>query len=406
MFRRGLYRSFSILRTLREKEGSSVTTVTQESLVKIEKKSKAEELLDNAFLQEDKFDPSTEEGNWQTLPYPEGTVLRNRSQGEKVVRYRTDPKETSIILFPGQGTQFVGMGAQLVQIPEVLDMYELASRVLGYNLLELCLKGPKKQLDMTVYAQPAIFVTSLACLEKLKEERPRAIPSCVATAGFSLGELTALVFAGAIPFDKGVKLVQIRAEAMQNACDATKGGMMTVLYGPDSELNVAIKQAKEWCIEKGVETPDCTVANYLYPHCKVVAGSEEALRFIEKNASDFKLRRIKRLPVSGAFHTSLMEPAIQKFKKELNKIEIEDPIVQVYSNVDGLPYRGPDDIRRKLPKQMVKPVKWEQLLHVVYERKIDTNFPRTFEVGPGKGLKAILKQVNAKAWDSTFNVEP
>lgn len=378
----------------------------QESLLKAVKRSKAEELLEDGFLQQDNIDPNTNEGNWSTLPYPEGTVFRTRSQGDKVLRPKIDPKETSIILFPGQGTQFVGMGAQLVQIPEVLDMYEMASEILKYNLLELCLRGPKNRLNMTVYAQPAIFVTSLACLERLKEERPSAIPSCVGTAGFSLGELTALVFAGAIPFDKGVRLVQMRAEAMQNACDVAKGGMATVLYGPDSQLNIAVKQAKEWCIEKGVEKPDCIVANYLYPHCKVVAGSEEALAFIEKNASEFKLRRVKRLPVSGAFHSSLMEPAVELFRKELNKIEIEDPIIRVYSNVDGLPYRNAEHIRRQLPKQMVKPVKWEQLLHVLYERKQDTHFPRTFECGPGKSLKTILKQVNAKAWDSAFTIEP
>lgn len=408
MFRRGLHRTFSILRTLREKEGGQISVKPQATAVfeGAAKKSKAEELLDDALVCPEKDDPVTPENHWSTLPYPEGTVFRTRDQAEKVPRYRVDPKETSIILFPGQGTQFVGMGAQLVQIPEVLDMYELASHILKYNLLELCLRGPKKQLDMTVYAQPAIFVTSLACLERLKEERPSAIPNCVATAGFSLGEITALVFAGAIPFDRGLRLVQIRAEAMQNASDALQGGMMTVLFGPDSQLNYAIKKAKEWCVTKGVEKPDCIVANYLYPHCKVIAGSEEALRFIEKNASEFNLRRTKRLPVSGAFHSSLMEPAIELFRRELNKIPIEDPIIRVYSNVDALPYRNAEHIRRQLPKQMVKPVKWEQLLHVIYERKDGENFPRTFECGPGKGLKAIMKQVNAKAWDSTYCVEP
>lgn len=423
MFRRSIFRSFSILRTLREKENKlsrhefQVGTEPYEATTPPrpaadflppheDGKSRAEELLDSAFTNADRNVPVTPENDWTTLPYPESAVQAVRHQGEKAPRFLVDPKETSIILFPGQGTQFVGMAQNLIQIPEVVDMFDLASDILKYNLLELCLRGPKKQLDMTVYAQPAIFVTSLACLEKLKEERPSVIPSCVGTAGFSLGELTALVFAGAIPFDKAVKLVKIRAEAMQNASDAAMGGMMTVLYGPDSQLNYAIKKAKEWAVEKGVERPDCMVANYLYPHCKVVAGSEEALQFIEKNASEFKLRRTKRLPVSGAFHTSLMQPAVELFRRELNKIDIENPVVPVYSNIDGLPYRCAEQIRRQLPKQMVKPVKWEQLLHILYERKDGTGFPRTFEVGPGKGLRAILKQVNAKAWDSSFNIEP
>lgn len=389
MFRRQFQRSFTLYNSLRTED----------------KPSKLTELLENSvsFPERKQKHPLQE---WSTLPYPEGTVFNKRDQGSKVARQKTDPRETSIIVFPGQGTQYVGMGAQLVKIPEVLDMFELASEVLKYNLLELCLRGPKKDLDETIYAQPAIMVTSLACLERLKEERPNAIESCVATAGFSLGEITALIFAGAIPFDKGVRLVQIRAEAMQMASNMYKGGMATVLYGPDSKLSYAVKAAKEWCIEKGVENPDCLVANYLYPHCKVVAGSEEALRFIETNAKEFNLRRVKRLPVSGAFHSALMESAVEPFRKALNKIELDDPAIPVHSNIDGMPYRHAEHVRRQLPKQIIKPVKWEQTLHILYERKEGDHFPRTFELGPGRGLRTILKQVNAKAWDTSFSIEP
>lgn len=362
---------------------------------------KLTELLDSSVT----FPERREKSEWSTLPYPEGVVFR-RDQSLKAVRSKIDPRETSIILFPGQGAQFVGMGAAVAKIPEVRDMFELAAHVLRYDLLDLCLRGPRNKLDMTTYAQPAILVTSLACLERLKEERPKAIDNCVATAGFSLGEITALIFAGAIPFDQGLKLVQIRAEAMQMAADAARGGMMTVLYGPDSKLKQAVKEAKHWCIERGVDNPDCLVANYLYPHCKVVAGNDEALTFIEKNAKEFNLRRTKRLPVSGAFHSALMEPALDAFYRALYKVNVEDPMIPVHSNVDGMPYRNAEHIRKQLPKQMVKPVKWEQLLHILYERKDGEHFPRTFEVGPGRGLKTIMKQVNAKAWDSSYNIEP
>lgn len=363
---------------------------------------KITELLDDAVT----YPERSQKSEWSTLPYPEGVVFSSRNQGHKAPRAKTDPRDTSIILFPGQGAQFVGMGAKVAQIPEVRDMFELANHVLKYDLLDLCLHGPKNKLDMTIYAQPAILVTSLACLEKLKEERPNAIDNCVATAGFSLGEITALIFAGAIPFDQGLRLVQIRAEAMQMAADEIQGGMMTLLYGPDSKVKQALKAAKDWCINKGIENPDCLVANYLYPHCKVIAGNEEALDFIEKNAKEFNIKRTKRLPVSGAFHSALMEPALEAFKKAIRKCKIEDPLIPVHSNVDGMPYRNAEHVRKQLPKQMVKPVKWEQLLHILYERKQGEHFPRTFEVGPGRGLKTIIKQVNAKAWDSSFNIEP
>ncbi|KAJ8931207.1 hypothetical protein NQ314_015904 [Rhamnusium bicolor] len=296
------------------------------------------------------------------------------------------------------------MGKDLLKFPIAKDLFELANYILKYDLLKLCLKGPKEILDQTQYCQPAIMVCSLAAIEKLKEERPNVIANCVATAGFSLGEITSLVFAGALGFERALQLVKIRGEAMQLASETYKGGMITVMYGPESKLNFACLKAKEWALDKGDEYPECRIANYLYPHCKVVSGSESALQFLENNWKEFNLRKIKRLPVSGAFHSDLMAPAVEPFRKALNKSEISEPVISVYSNVDGKRYRDVEHIRRQLPKQIVKPVKWEQLLHVIYERSPDEYFPRTFECGPGKSLKTILKQVNAKASDECYSI--
>lgn len=267
------------------------------------------------------------------------------------------------------------------------------------------MKGPKHKLNQTIYAQPAIAVTSLASLERLKEARPSSIETCVATAGFSLGEITALIFAGAIPFDQGIKLIQVRAEAMQIASEKTPSGMATVFYGPDSSLGVACEKAKEWCLERGIESPECKIANYLFPHCKVVAGNIEALEFLEKNKRQFKLRKIKPLPVSGAFHTNLMESAIEPFKRALRNVELKDPYIYVHSCIDGKVYKNADHILRQLPKQIIKPVKWEQLLHIMYERNKSQHFPKTFECSPGNSLITILKEVNARAWDTAISVE-
>ncbi|KAJ8938541.1 hypothetical protein NQ318_016912 [Aromia moschata] len=166
------------------------------------------------------------------------------------------------------------MAKDLLKFPMAKDLFELANYILGYDLLKLCLEGPKDQLDQTKFCQPAVMVCSLAAIEKLKEERPNAIANCVATAGFSLGEITSLTFAGALGFERALQLVKIRAEAMQLASEAYKGGMMTVMYGPDSKLNFACLKAKEWALDRGDEFPECRIANYLYPHCKVVSGSE------------------------------------------------------------------------------------------------------------------------------------
>nr|XP_016925932.1 probable malonyl-CoA-acyl carrier protein transacylase, mitochondrial [Drosophila suzukii] len=315
-----------------------------------------------------------------------------------------DPKETSVMLFPGQGTQYVGMGKELLRFPGARRIFELANEVLKYDLLKICLEGPREKLNRTEHAQLAVMVSSLAALEQLREERPKAIETCVAAAGFSLGEITALVYADALPFDKALQLVQVRATAMQAACDQAAGAMAMTIYGPDTNLGEACARAQQWCLDKGVESPYCGVANYMYPHCKVVAGNVEALEFLEQNAKALKIRRMKRLAVSGAFHTPLMQSAVEPFTKALKSVRLQDPVIRVYSNVDGKPYRHAKHILTQLPKQIVRPVKWEQTLHEMYERKQGVDFPRTFECGPGKGLVQVLEKVNAKAAQSSINV--
>ncbi|KAI9559516.1 hypothetical protein GHT06_013513 [Daphnia sinensis] len=358
------------------------------------------ELLENAASFKDglsgNFPKDRMEDIWNSTPYPKNSNWK-QSQAKHSMRPARDPRETSIILFPGQGTQFVGMGKELLQYPLVKQMFDLASSVLGYNLLSLCLDGPKETLNKTVFCQPAILVSSLACVEKLKATNPEAINSCIATAGFSVGEITALVFAKALTFENAVRLVKIRAEAMQLASDMTKSGMMTVFFGPNSKVNTACAEARRHCEVLGLENIECKVANYLYPECKVIAGNIEALNFIEKNAARYEFRRLKRLPVSGAFHTNLMEPAANVLSKALKKIPIQQPIIAVHSNIDGKRYRNSDHIVRSLPQQIVKPVCWEQTMHILYERNPDQHYPLTFECGPGSSLKSILRMVNAKA---------
>lgn len=163
--------------------------------------SPLKKLLDESASFED-LNTSNPEQQWATLPYRRGTKIRKQGQ-YFVERFKQDPRETSIVLFPGQGSQYVGMGKELLKFPMTKDLFELASYILKYDLLKLCLEGPKEKLDQTMYCQPAIMVCSLAAIERLKEERPNAIDNCTGTAGFSLGEITALVFAGALGFERG-----------------------------------------------------------------------------------------------------------------------------------------------------------------------------------------------------------
>ncbi|XP_045615243.1 probable malonyl-CoA-acyl carrier protein transacylase, mitochondrial [Procambarus clarkii] len=360
------------------------------------------ELLENAASYEDS--PLSPDDVWTQGPYPHNSNYK-QSQAKHSNRPKVDPQETSIVLFPGQGTQYVGMGKELLKYPNVQEMYECASEILGFDLLDLSLNGPPQKLNKTVHQQPAVVVASLAAIEKLRDERPSVLDCCVGVAGFSVGEITALIFAGALSFEDAIRLVKVRAQSMQLASEITPSGMMTVMYGPDSRLNFACSVAKEFCKRQELPEVDCRIANYLFPHCKVIAGNDEALKFIEENKSDFRLRRLKRLPVSGAFHTDLMKPAAEPVKEMLAKLKIEKPIIPVHSNIDGKYYKSVNQISKQLPKQIYSPVKWEQTMHVLYERSQGTHFPKTFECGPGRSLKAILKLCNAKAWDSCISIE-
>ncbi|XP_030071162.1 malonyl-CoA-acyl carrier protein transacylase, mitochondrial [Microcaecilia unicolor] len=318
---------------------------------------------------------------------------------------RRCPLDSSIMLFPGQGSQFVGMGKGLLKYPTVRAMFEAANKVLGYDLLYLCLNGPQEELNKTVHCQPAVFMASLAAAEKLNQETPEAIEKCVAAAGFSIGEFAALVFAGAMDFNEALYAVKVRAEAMQQASDAVPSGMLSVVGRPQSKYNFACLEAQEHCKSLGIEKPVCVVANYLFPDGRVIAGHLQALQFLQKNSRKYSFLHTKMLQVSGAFHTSLMGPALEPLAEVLKTLNIQKPFISVYSNVDGKKYKHTEHIHRLLVKQVVSPVKWEQTMHAIYERKQGTEFPQTYEVGPGKQLGTILKTCNLKAWKSYRHVD-
>lgn len=222
-----------------------------------------------------------------------------------------------------------------------------------YDLLKLCLEGPQLKLDQTTYAQPAVFTTSLARIAQLKEERPLAIENCVGAAGYSLGEITALVFAGALPFDQALQLVQIRGEAMQMAYERYDGGTAIVKTGPAAKLQTAIAHAKEYCKnEKGIEQPECTIASYLYPSYKIISGHTEALNYLKNNCNKYGLIKVKKQRLPGAWHSNLLTSVVEPFTEALRTINVEDPIIAVHSNIDGKRYFNAEHVLKNLPRQV------------------------------------------------------
>ncbi|XP_034433963.1 malonyl-CoA-acyl carrier protein transacylase, mitochondrial [Hippoglossus hippoglossus] len=338
-------------------------------------------------------------------PPPETSTPLPDREPERSWKRRKDPSSRSVFLFPGQGSQFVGMARGLLKYPNVKEMFDAAQKILGYDLLSLCLQGPEEELMKTVHCQPAVFVTSLAAVERLNRENPMAVETCVAAAGFSVGEFAALVFSGAINFTEALYAVKVRAEAMQKASELTPSGMLSVIGRRQAQYKYACLQAKEHCKSLGVEEPVCSVANYLFPDGRVIAGHQQALDFLQQNSRRLDFMRTTPLPVSGAFHTELMASAAESLREVLRQVEVRRPEISVYSNVDGKRYMNESHVRRQLVKQLVSPVKWEQTLHEIYERTQGERFPQTYEVGPGKQLGATLQKCNMKAFKTYTNVQ-
>jgi [acyl-carrier-protein] S-malonyltransferase len=289
-------------------------------------------------------------------------------------------------LFPGQGAQAVGMGAALcAEVPAAKALFDRASSVLGYDLLKLCAEGPPEKLDSTVYSQPALYVASLAALEKLKRDSPALAEQCSAAAGLSLGEYTALVFAGVMDFEAGLRVVQERGQAMQVASDATSGGMVSVL-GMDCE------QVRKLCDEARSDQT-LEIANLLCPGNIVVSGETAACeRFISLATAAGAMKLIP-LAVAGAFHTKLMQPAVERLRAVLADVPLQRPRIPLVSNVDARPHDDPNEIRELLIQQVCSPVRWEDSMRYLLDEQKITQF---YEIGPGRVLNGLLKRVARK----------
>lgn len=283
-------------------------------------------------------------------------------------------------LFPGQGAQHVGMAAALcASSPAAKALFDEAAGVLGYDLLTVCGHGPAEKLNATDVSQPAIFVASLAALEAVKDT-----PDVVATAGLSLGEYTALVYAGAMTFADGLKVVKARGEAMQAAAEATPSGMASVIGLDAAEVEGLVADARP----KGT----IAVANLLCPGNTVVSGAAAAIDEVCRLAETQNLRAI-RLAVAGAFHTELMKPADEKLAAVLDAVNIRPPRIPVWSNVDAKPHTDPLEIRDLLVRQVLSPVRWEETLRGLLADGVD----QFYEIGPGRVLAGLLKRVHRKA---------
>ncbi|MDR1004824.1 MAG: ACP S-malonyltransferase [Prevotellaceae bacterium] len=281
-------------------------------------------------------------------------------------------------VFPGQGAQFVGMGKDLYEnSPLAKALFEKANDILGYRITDLMFDGTDEDLRQTNVTQPAVFlhsVISALCLDS--EFHPEM------TAGHSLGEFSALVAAGALSFEDGLKLVYARAQAMQQACEAQPSTMAAILGLPDETV-------EEICAAVNAEGDVCVAANYNSPGQIVISGSIEGVNKACERMKAAGAKRALPLKVGGAFHSPLMQPAQVELEAAISATDVHTPKCPVYQNVDALPHTDPVAIKKNLVAQLTAPVRWTQSVkNMVADGATDFT-----ECGPGTVLQGLIKKI-------------
>lgn len=281
-------------------------------------------------------------------------------------------------LFPGQGSQYVGMGKDLYeQHPEARTLFEQADAIVGTSLTRICFEGPEEELRQTKNTQPAIFLHSVV-LSRLYQGEKAAM-----AAGHSLGEYSALVYAGALTFEDGLRLVRLRGELMQQA-GVEQPGTMAAVVGLEANV-VGEVCCSAW--ESGI----VQAANFNSPGQIVISGSVSGVRKAMELAKTRGAKMVKELPVSGAFHSPLMESAKRGLQAALEKTTIRDASIPVYANVTAKPVQKADEIRRLLNEQLTSPVRWEETI-----RNMAADGASEFvEIGPGKVLQGLVKRIRS-----------
>lgn len=280
------------------------------------------------------------------------------------------------LVFPGQGSQYVGMGLNLYDSrKDIKDLMDSANQILGFDILSVMFNGTEEDLKKTEVTQPAIFIYSVAAL---KAALNGIAPEMV--AGHSLGEFSALVANGVLTFEDGLKLVSTRAKAMQEACDLNPSSMAAILGLADDVVERICE-----------ETPGIVVpANYNCPGQLVISGETAAVELACQNMKDAGAKRALMLPVNGAFHSPLMLPAQEKLAEAINTTKFYKPTMQVFQNITTTAVTDPEEIKLNLIAQLTGPVKWTQSVQNMI-KKGATSF---VEVGPGKTLQGLIKKIN------------
>ena len=290
-------------------------------------------------------------------------------------------------IFPGQGAQFSGMGKDLFENSKTAyELFNNANEILGFKISDVMFNGSTEDLKQTSVTQPAIFLHSvILAMSKENEISPAMV------AGHSLGEFSALVINKSISFEDGLKLVAIRANAMQKACENNPGTMAAVLGLEDKLVENVCSEVRGTVV----------AANYNCPGQLVISGELNAIELACEKLKEVGARRALVLPVGGAFHSPLMEEAKRELENAINETIFSDPICPIYQNVSGLPYSSEIDIKENLISQLTSPVKWTHSIN----QMVEDGAKEFIEVGPGRVLQGLVRKINGDIYSSSLNLE-
>eukprot|EP00930_Biecheleria_cincta_P074998 TRINITY_DN62197_c0_g1_i1.p1 TRINITY_DN62197_c0_g1~~TRINITY_DN62197_c0_g1_i1.p1 ORF type:complete len:420 (+),score=101.88 TRINITY_DN62197_c0_g1_i1:36-1262(+) len=308
------------------------------------------------------------------------------------------------LLFPGQGSQYVGMlQGPAKDLPAVQELLQKAEEVLGWDVLKLCAEGPEELLQETRYCQPAMFVAGLAGLELLRHQDPDKVSRAAVMVGFSLGEYTALYAAGVFSLEDALRLVQLRAEVMHEAANICKQCMLSIVGVPEAKVKQLARDAER----KTGKGSQCQIAIKLFDGGFTMGGHESTIMVLKHMAEAAGATSTRVIKTSGAFHTALMAPAKERLAAALTEVlpRMKPPWLSVWMNASAEPLRPTnscEEIVELMKRQLVKPVLWERTIsELIRECRVE----EWYEVGPSKQLKAMMKRIDQEAWKKTKNIE-
>jgi len=313
------------------------------------------------------------------------------------------PAMPAALLFPGQGSQYVGMLKGCADLPAVQAMLAKAKDILGWDVRQLCLEGPEEQLGQTKYCQPCMFIAGMAGLEIMRESKNEAVDRPQAVAGLSLGEYTALCAAGVLSFEDALRLVKVRAEAMQEAAELTPQCMCSVAGLDKTTVQNLCKEAIKQ--DKETKDPVCQIANILFPGGFVCAGTKKTVEKLTELALEQRAMQARVIKAGGAFHTPLMKPAEEELKRAVDsaKSRMNPPRCAIYFNVTGkkvLAGTDPAEFVGFIKSQLTSEVQWEPSVR----QMVMDGVKDFYEVGPLKQIKAMIKRIDQDAFKRTENI--